>query len=429
MTTLHDHPSDPGPTPPPAVDPSRWPDIARAPQAPVRGWAARQVTRLIVARVPLRVALEDGTVIGGPADAPVLRVVRPDAFFARLGTAGLIGFGEAYMAGDWESDDLVGVLTALADNAARLIPAPLQRLGRFALPRRARGDANTRRGSRANISHHYDLSNDLFRTFLDPTLSYSSAVFETDATGAPAIADPLADAQRRKVARILDLARVGEGTSLLEIGTGWGELALQAAARGARVTSLTLSSEQAAEARARLEDAGVADRVEVLLRDYRDATGRYDTIASVEMIEAVGAEHWDDYFGMLRARVNDDGAVALQAITMPHDRMLASGRTNTWILKYVFPGGAIPSVEAIHQHAAAAGLAVTAAQSYGAHYAETLRRWRQTFEERADLVDRLGFDSVFRRMWSFYLAYSEAGFRSGYLDVFQLRLEPTGGSR
>ncbi len=409
----------------PAIDPVRWPYVAEVPSHRGRALAARALVRTVVRRLPMRLRWPDGKVRGaGGPDSPELRLIRPDAFHERLGSRGLIGFGEAYMAGDWETDDLSGVLTVLAERAATLVPAPLQRLRSIAVPRRPDGDANTRDGSRANIAHHYDLSNDLFRTFLDQTLTYSSALFADDPArllDAPVDVgdETLADAQRRKVARVLDVAGVGAGTRLLEIGTGWGELALEAADRGADVTTITLSQEQATLARCRLLDAGLGDQVRVLLQDYRDTQGTYDAIVSVEMIEAVGAEHWDEYFATLSDLLVPGGRVGLQAITMPHDRMLASRDTGTWVLAYIFPGGALPSKEVVAEQAAAVGLHIDTELSMGLHYAETLRRWRARFEARADEVAMLGFDEVFRRMWSFYLAYSEAGFRSGYLDVVQ----------
>ncbi|NEB77001.1 class I SAM-dependent methyltransferase, partial [Streptomyces sp. SID14478] len=337
----------------------------------------------------------------------------------RIGRQGLVGFGESYMAGEWDAPDLVAALTVLAAHAAELVPAPLQRLrGLWAL-RRPQEQRNTPDGSRTNISRHYDLSNDLFALFLDDTLTYSAALFRA----LPATWDLFADAQRRKIDRLLDLAGVREGSRVLEIGTGWGELAVRAAARGADVTSLTLSHEQRDLARARIAAAGLSDRARVELCDYRDARGTYDAVVSVEMIEAVGAEFWPVYFRTLDERLAAGGRVALQAITMPHDRMLASRSTFTWIQKYIFPGGSLPSVEAIaqavHDHTR---LTISRRDGYGAHYAETLRLWRERFAARADEVAALGFDETFRRMWTFYLAYSEAGFRSGYLDVQQYLL-------
>ncbi|WP_042837224.1 SAM-dependent methyltransferase [Streptomyces sp. NRRL S-15] len=406
-------------TPPPqGVDPERWPDVATQPRASgIRTAVAERLVRHALSRLPLRARLagRDSIGLGGP----LMEIRRPDAFFRRIGASGLIGFGESYMAGEWDSPDLVGVLSVLAGNAAELVPAPLQRLrGLWAL-RQPAAQTNTPEGSRDNISHHYDLSNDLFALFLDDTLTYSSAVFR----GFPAERDLLPAAQHRKIDRLLDLAGVGHGTELLEIGTGWGELALRAAARGARVTTLTLSREQQELARGRIREAGHESRVDVRLCDYRDVTGEYEAIVSVEMIEAVGVDFWPVYFRTLERCLAPGGRIALQAITMPDDRMLASRSTYTWIQKYIFPGGILPSTEAVERVTTAhTGLRMRQRSTYGMHYAETLRLWRERFEERAAQVDALGFDATFRRMWTFYLAYSEAGFRSGYLDVQQILL-------
>ncbi|WP_306319090.1 MULTISPECIES: class I SAM-dependent methyltransferase [unclassified Streptomyces] len=400
------------------VDPDRWPDVAATPTASAaRTAVAAAVVRHALRRLPLRVRFADGSELG--LGGPLLCIHRPDAFHARIGLHGLIGFGESYMAGEWDAPDPVAALTVLAAHVAELVPAPLQRLRGLWARRQPSARRNTPAGSRSNISHHYDLSNDLFALFLDETLSYSSAVFR----GLPAHWDLLADAQRRKVDRLLDLAEVRDGSRVLEIGTGWGELAIRAAARGARVTSLTLSAEQRELALERIAAAGLTDRVGVELCDYREARGTYDAVVSVEMIEAVGAEFWPTYFRTLDARLAPGGRAALQAITMPHDRMLAGRSTYTWIQKYIFPGGLLPSVEAITESVRDhTGLTLARRDGYGAHYAETLRLWRERFTERADDVDALGFDETFRRMWTFYLAYSEAGFRSGYLDVQQYLL-------
>jgi cyclopropane-fatty-acyl-phospholipid synthase len=405
------------------VDPAAWPDVARVPygSAP-RTAVARLLVGRALARLPLRVRLPDGS--GSGDRGPVLRLHDPRAFHRRIGAHGLIGFGESYLAGEWDADELVDVLTVLAGNATSLVPPGLQRLRRAWVRRSPARQRNTPRGARENVRRHYDLSNDLFALFLDPTMSYSSALFR----GFPADEAGLAAAQLRKIDRLLDLAGVGDGTRLLEIGTGWGALALRAAGRGARVLTVTLSREQRELARQRIAAAGLADRVAVELRDYREVRGRYDAVVSVEMIEAVGAEYWPQYFGTLRRVLAPGGRIALQAITMRHDRMLATKGTYTWIGKYVFPGGLIPSAEAIERQATAHGLRVAEDTGFGPHYAETLRLWRQRFAAAADAgeVAALGFDPTFRRMWDFYLAYSEAGFRSGYLDVRQTLLLDTG---
>ncbi|MFD3313160.1 class I SAM-dependent methyltransferase [Streptomyces sp. NPDC058694] len=401
-----------------AVDPARWPDVASQPSASrARTAVTAAVVHRALRRLPLHVRFADGTSLG--KGGPALDVHDPKAFHGRIGSQGLVGFGESYMAGEWDAPDPVAVLTVLAANAAELIPAPLQRLRGLWAPRRPRAQRNTPDGSRTNISRHYDLSNDLFALFLDDTLTYSSALFR----GFPSDRDLLAAAQHRKIDRLLDLADVQEGTKVLEIGTGWGELAIRTAARGAHVTSLTLSREQRDLARERVAAAGLTDRVSVELCDYREARGTYDAVVSVEMIEAVGAEFWPVYFRTLDERLVPGGRAVLQAITMPHERMLASRNTFTWIQKYIFPGGLLPSVEAVAETVRDhTRLAITRRDAYGAHYAETLRLWRERFTERTDEITALGFDETFRRMWTFYLAYSEAGFRSGYLDVQQYLL-------
>jgi cyclopropane-fatty-acyl-phospholipid synthase len=230
----------------------------------------------------------------------------------------------------------------------------------------------------------------------------------------------LAAAQKRKVGGILDFARVANGTSVLEIGSGWGQLALQAADRGAHIHTITLSDEQLKLAQERFQKAGVASKVNIEIRDYRDVTDQYDAVVSVEMIEAVGEKYWAEYFETVARSLRSGGYFGLQAITMPHDRMLASRHAYTWVHKYIFPGGLIPSVESIEQNCAHNGLEVTDRRSLRLDYASTLRLWRARFHENFESIKAQGFDDVFGRMWEFYLAYSEAGFASGHLDVWQL---------
>jgi cyclopropane-fatty-acyl-phospholipid synthase len=401
------------------VDPQRWPDIAVVPDRRVRAAIAKQLFRRAVARTPLRVVEPGHSWYGGGTGTdPAMQLVRPEAFFHRLGDTGTIGFGEAYMAGDWTTDDLADVLAAFAANLRHLIPPMLHRLRNAVLSRQPGHHDNTIEGARENIHQHYDLSNELFKLFLDETMTYSSAIFSGDPRRA---AETLAVAQRRKIDRLLDAAGVAEGTRLLEIGTGWGELAMRAAARGAQVTTLTISTEQAGLANERIAAADLADRITVLLQDYREVRGRFDAVVSVEMIEAVGANHWDEYFETIDRALVPGGRVGLQAILQDDKTVSATKDTYTWIRKYIFPGGQCASLEAIERTLTAhTALTITDRYSFNLHYAETLRRWRATFEERADEVTALGFDETFRRMWSLYLAYSEAGFRTGYLDVQQM---------
>lgn len=405
------------------VDARTWPDVVRVPsglRARVAGAVANRLFRRAAARLDVRVEYPDGTVLGaGRSDRILPRMIirRPTDFARRLGTGGLIGFGEAYMAGDWTAPDPAAVLTPFAADIASLIPAPLQRLRRAVVAKHPVAERNTETNTRSNISRHYDLSNALFEAFLDETMTYSSALFDE----LPTHGDTLAEAQRRKIDRLLDTVRVGPGTQLLEIGTGWGELSVRAAQRGATVRSVTLSVEQQMLARNRVAAAGLSDRVRIDLLDYRAVDGKYDAIVSVEMIEAVGYDYWPTYFRTLDRLLRPGGLVGMQAITMPHDRMTETRDTYTWIHKYVFPGGLLPSTESIDVTTRAlTSLRTVDRLRFGEHYAETLRLWRERFVAHGDRVADLGFDATFHRMWEFYLAYSEAGFRSGYLDVQQI---------
>lgn len=402
-----------------AVDPDRWPQLAQVPSGPVSAAAAGVVQLLLrraAGRLPVRLVYPGGASYGArDPKAPELLICRPDRMTRRIGRSGLIGFGEAYMAGEWHSPDLVALLSVLAGSMDELVPACLQWLRPLVLARQPRS-RNTPSRARRNVSAHYDLSNELFAVFLDETMTYSSALFDR----LPGSSAELADAQRRKIDRLLDAAAVGPGSRVLEVGTGWGELCLRAAARGAFVRSVTLSRQQELLARQRMTAAGVADRVEIELRDYREIAGSYDAVISVEMIEAVGYREWPGYFRALERLTAPGGRVAIQAITMPHHRMTASRHTLTWIQKYIFPGGLLPSIRAIGDIAGYhTGLRTVEMRSLGPHYAETLRLWRERFNHNSAAVAALGFDEVFCRMWNFYLAYSEAGFRSDYLDVYQ----------
>lgn len=402
----------------------RWTELAPPPDTVHTRIAARAARRLFLtafSRLPVTVRLHepDGVRTIGRG-GPVMDVRRPDELYARIGRNANIGFGEAYLTGAWEAEDLAGLLTPVAARLERLVPPALHTLRGVVVPRVPRHDRGDESDTQRNIAHHYDLSNDLFASFLDETMTYSCAWFDTDASGLPVAGDDLAAAQRRKVAAILDLAQVGEGTRVLEIGTGWGELCLQAAARGARVRSITLSEEQLELATARVAAAGLSDRVEIELCDYRAVQGEYDAVVSVEMIEAVGWRHFGDYFGAIERVLAPGGRVAIQAITMPHGRMLATRNTYSWITKYIFPGGFLPSIRALDEASAQAGLGLRSQTALGQHYAETLRQWDERFRGRLEHVRELGFDETFVRMWHYYLEYCRAGFAAGYIDVQQL---------
>jgi cyclopropane-fatty-acyl-phospholipid synthase len=387
-----------------------------APRAPVRAALARLIFRAGVRSLPVRVMLPGGRNWGGGGPGtPVMYLARPTEFFRRIGTDANIGFGEAYQAGDWHSPDLADLLTVFANRLAAAVPpwAQTLRLGMQGVRHHPRN--NTIAAARRNAAAHYDLSNEMFAAFLDQTMTYSAAMFE------PGDVD-LTRAQLRKIDTVLDDAAVRAGSQLIEIGTGWGALAIRAAQRDAIVTTLTLSAEQARLAQRRAAEAGVADRVRILVQDYRQAQGQYAAVISVEMIEAVGAEHWPTFFATLDRLVKPGGRVALQAITMPHQRMRVSQHSYTWINKYIFPGGLIPSVQAIEESLSEyTTLRVTQRRDLGSDYATTLRCWRERFLANWPTVVRAGFDDTFRRGWEYYLAYCEAGFRAGYLGLSQFR--------
>ncbi|HET7476330.1 MAG TPA: cyclopropane-fatty-acyl-phospholipid synthase family protein [Dermatophilaceae bacterium] len=407
-----------------------WRAAPSTPRAHLEVAIARRLFERAVRMLPVQARYPDGRVVRAhptSADAPVFELVRPAAFFARMGRDTKIGFGEAYMAGDWRpgaGTDLADLLTPFAARLTTLIPQPLQRLRAIVDDRIPSHHENTLAGARDNISAHYDLSNELFEAFLDPTLTYSSAWFAGD----PRLADwsALEAAQHRKIDGILDYAQVGRGSRVLEIGTGWGALAIRAAQRGAHVTSVTISAEQLALAQQRVNLAGVSEQVDLRLQDYREVTGQFDAIVSVEMIEAVGEAYWPTYFATMDRLLAPGGRIAIQAITMSHERMRLTRHSYGWIQKYIFPGGLIPSLQAIDETCAAhTGLAVTGRRDLGRHYARTLGLWRERFDSAWHTVHQLGFDDTFRRMWEFYLAYCEAGFRVGYLGVSQLQLAKT----
>ncbi|WP_370250209.1 class I SAM-dependent methyltransferase [Nocardioides sp.] len=398
---------------------ARWPGLDTVPAGPRTAVSARVARRLFLSAVRrLDVSVHLGGEVYGRG-GPTMVVHRPEEFFARIGRDQLIGFGEAYLTGAWDAEDLGAFLGVLAAEITDLVPQSLQKFRALVTKRPPSAQKSSKKNSKNNIAHHYDLSNDLFQLFLDPTLTYSAAYFEGD----PALARraDLEVAQHRKIDRMLDEAGVGEGTRLLEIGSGWGALAIRAARRGATVRTITLSEEQKALADQRIAEAGLSEAISVEICDYRDLQGTYDAIVSVEMIEAVGWQYWQEYFEVLDRVLAPGGRICIQAITMPHDRMLATRNTYTWIHKYIFPGGFLPSLEALddvtRRHTT---LRMGTQHSLGLHYVPTLKFWDEAFLEHREEVLELGFDETFIRMWHFYLEYSRAGFASGYLGDYQL---------
>jgi cyclopropane-fatty-acyl-phospholipid synthase len=360
-------------------------------------------------RGSLRLTMPSGRlyVIGHPgsgvdADLTInsLRVI------ARCMTRASVGFAESYMAGEWSSSDPAKLLRFYLQNRRDLNQAGRGMFFRSVCAKLwHRMRANTREGSRRNIEAHYDLGNAFYQEWLDPGLTYSSGLFR-HAT------NTLAEAQTAKYRYVLDALDLEPGYSLLEIGCGWGGLAEEAADRGAAVTGITLSREQLAFARQRL-----GEKAHLKLEDYRDTEGTFDRLASIEMIEAVGEENWRTYFQTLHDRLKPGGIAVLQAITIDEAHFERYRRGADFIQRYIFPGGLLPTGQAMAASAAEAGLTYEKLEEFGASYAITLRLWRENFENAWPRIAAQGFDERFRRMWRYYLAYCEAGFAENAITV------------
>ena len=348
--------------------------------------------------------------------------VHDPRFWSELAFGGSIGAGEAYMAGYWTSDDLTGLVRILLANREVLdgmetglarLTEPLQKSLHWL-------NRNTRTGSRRNVAAHYDLGNEFFALFLDPTMMYSCAIFERPGM-------TLEEAQYARLARVCRQLDLRPTDHLLEIGTGWGGMAIYAAQRhGCRVTTTTISRAQYELARERVAAAGLEDRVTLLLEDYRELRGQYDKLVSLEMIEAVGHRYFDTYFAQCGRLLRDDGLMLLQAITIADQRYEAARRAVDFIQRYIFPGGALPSITAmLGSITAHTDLKLVGLEDIGPHYATTLRHWRAGFLRRLDEVRALGYPESFIRMWEFYLCYCEGGFEERAVgDVLMLLAKP-----
>lgn len=364
--------------------------------------------------------LPDGSIERfGPGEGASLTLqVSNWRLFRRLALAGDVGFGEGYMAGEWLTDDLPGLLRLFirAGESVREVArgTAALRLARRLLHYSRRA---TRSGSRRNVAAHYDLSNDFYRLWLDPSMTYSCALFDHPE-------DDLESAQRRKLERVAALAGLRGGQRVLEIGCGWGSFLELATSRGCSALGITLSKSQAEYARARLAAAGLSARVELV--DYRDCTGIYDAVVSIEMLEAVGHRRLGEYFAALDRLLAPGGVTVIQSITMPDHRYQAYRRNPDFIQKHIFPGGHLPSLAAITAALARTRLVIDRLDNIGPHYALTLRRWREAFLAQRPAIRALGFDDTFLRMWEYYLAYCEAGFAERVLGDLQLTLRRAG---
>lgn len=393
-------------------------------QLPARAPAsARTVFRMLqqLRHGSLTLQLPDGSVqtVGdgqGPHVSMHLHNWKP--FGAAL-KSGDIGFAESYIAGDWTTPHLAQLLHLLAANRRALDNVIHGSwAGRLLYRMRHLLNRNTKSNSRKNIHAHYDLGNAFYQLWLDGTMNYSSALFRGDLT------QDMRQAQDAKVRRALHMAGVRRGDRVLEIGCGWGALAEKATLEfGASITGVTLSTEQLAWAQQRLAAQGMAEKVDLRLQDYRDIDdGPYDAICSIEMIEAVGQEYWPTYFESIARLLKPGGRACVQSIVIQDALFERYIQSTDFIQQYIFPGGCLPCPSEFCHHAQAAGLKVVDELAFGQDYAETCRRWRADFLARQDEVLALGFDERFIRIWEFYLAYCEAGFDAGDIDVVQYTL-------
>ncbi len=348
--------------------------------------------------------------------------IHDNEIFARLIREGDLGFCDAYLDGGWSTPDLMAFMDLMHEgNDAVLDGYPAMKLAWAWETLRFWWQSNSRRQAKKNIAAHYDLGNDFYGLWLDETMTYSSALFTTGQ-------ESLEAAQRAKYASMVDRIGAKPGEHVLEIGCGWGGFAEYAAGeRGLRVTGLTISQAQRDFAVERIARAGLSDRVEIKLMDYRDERGIYDGIASIEMFEAVGEKYWPVYFGTLRERLKPGRNATLQIITVEDRRWEVYKRGVDFIQKYIFPGGMLPCPSVLRHEIGRAGLGIVDSHEFGESYSQTLRRWHETFNARWDEVARLGFDTRFRRMWNFYLTSCAALFRGGNCDVTQITVTRPAG--
>ena len=367
----------------------------------------------------LELSLPDGScrIFAGAGPRHAAMDIRDWALFDAVLARGDIGLAEAWLDGQWESPDPAALLTLLAENRDALARALYgSAWSLFGARLRHAFNANTRAGSRRNILAHYDLGNDFYRLWLDPGMSYSSALYEGDPQR------PLQEAQEAKNRRILSKLQATPGQRVLEIGCGWGGFAELAARDGLAVHGITLSPSQLAYAGERMARVGLDDRARFSLTDYRDLAGRYDHIVSVEMFEAVGERWWPAWFAAVARNLAPGGRAVAQSIVIRDDLFARYRKGTDFIQQMVFPGGMLPSISAFREQAGRAGLEVREAFAFGRDYARTLAEWAKNFEAAWPQIARLGFDERFRRLWRFYLATCEAGFAAGSTDVVQFEL-------
>ena len=400
-------------------------DGPRADSPPAWNWFDRWARKLVLRKFAQlkygQISVIDALGVRdlGDADPEIGAMVKihDPAFYRRMVRRGSMGAAESYMEGQWSSDDLTALFQIFIRNMQDQPPKARDdsRWATFVDWFVHRFRPNTKAGSKKNIHAHYDLGNDFFSLFLDETMTYSAGIFHTAETS-------LTDASLEKIDRICRKLDLKSSDHVLEIGTGWGALAIHAAREyGCRVTTTTISREQHHFAKIRVEEAGLSDRITLLLEDYRDLTGQYDKLVSIEMIEAVGQRFFDTYFEKCSSLLKPDGLMGLQAITMNDQRFASYVKSVDFIQRYIFPGGCLPSVGRIMESIAkATDLRVLHLEDIAPHYAQTLRHWRDRFFEKLGDVRALGYPESFLRMWEYYLAYCEAAFEERYIGTVQM---------
>lgn len=377
----------------------------------IAGFLQSRLAEVSVGRLKLTLPSGRCVTLGSGDEIDAALHLKSYALVWRSMRRGTIGFADSYMNDEVETPDLRAVMEFFLANFAQFDQAGggwfktrlFDRLGH-------RQRANTKAGSRRNIAAHYDLGNEFYESWLDEGMTYSSGLFKTGG-------ETLAESQDAKHRLVLDALGVEPKSRVLEIGCGWGSVAELLARSGADVTGITVSAEQFEYAKNRLAAAGLSQRADIRFQDYRDVEGEFDRIVSVEMIEAVGAEHWPQYFGVLRDRLVPGGVAVVQGITIREESFESYSRNPDFIQRYIFPGGMLPTVSIMETQAKANGLTFEIVERFGKSYAETLRLWRRNFLAAWPEIKALGFDERFRKMWLYYLAYCEVGFEDGLIDV------------
>ena len=368
----------------------------------------------------LEITTFDGSILkyGNPDDnLKTNLIIKKPNFTYNLIRGGSIGFAECYMRGEFETDNLSNLIELTARNIkiiykfSGLLDLPLINFVKNKLIK------NTKSRSKKNIARHYDLGNDFFSLWLDDTLTYSSAIFDDETKN-------LSDAQNNKYQKLINLLKPNNGDRVLEIGCGWGGFAEYLGKKyDVKLDCITISKKQFEYTKDRIHKCGLNEKVNIEIKDYRDLRGKYNSIASIEMIEAVGQNYLDGYFKTIKNNLSDGGKAAIQAITIDDSLFDRYKNKQDFIQKYIFPGGFLPNKNSINKHVSENGLTVNSYISYADHYANTLSIWREEFKKKWDLIKNQGFDSSFKRMWEFYLSYCEAGFKSKNIDLIQFSLQ------